>query len=278
MVNKKGRILYYPDTHLFKDNIMQLKSPNQTKLEEVLQTILSKKSGIVTYEEYDYGKLRILRLAATWDTAPGYQDSNYATTIVVTSEITSNQIISHPMKSTDLSLEEFVNTAYLFAKEKGRDAALAEFNDINGEFTTQEYYIAAFDMDGTILGNPYRQNILGENRIRYQDINDVHSLQMITNRIRQGGGYVTHVYENPAKNMQEEIKISYVLPIDETWYSTAGEFHPGINPFVSPETRAEMIRYAREIEAFTQKNGKEAASAALNNQSHYRADIMIEPH
>ncbi len=275
IVDEKGRILYYPERDQFTTDIMQLKSPNQTELNQVLQTILKTESGIATYSDYNYVKLKITRQAATWDTVTGYKDSNYVPIVVVTSEINSSQQITHPEKSTNLNLEGFVNSAYLFTKENGREAALAEFNDPNGNFTTAEYYIAAFDMNGTLLSNPYRAQIIGENRLNYQDANGVHTLWMFADRARQGGGYVTNVYENPMNSMQTEVKISYVLPVDDDWYITAGEFHPETDAVVPPNVRIEMIQYARLVEVLIQENGRDAAAASLNNKSHYRADIEL---
>ncbi|WP_338095722.1 cache domain-containing protein [Methanorbis rubei] len=276
IVDEKGRILYYPERAQYTTDIMQLKSPNQTELNQVLQAILDTKSGVATYSEYNYAKLKITRQAATWDTANDYnKDSNYIPIVVVTSEINSSQQITHPEKSTNMNLEGFVNAAYLFAKENGQTAALAEFNDPNGDFTTEEYYIAAFDMNGTVLSNPYRAEIIGKNRMNFEDANGVHTLWMFTDRALQGGGYVTNVYENPVDDMQTEVKISYVLPVNDEWYITAGEFHPEITAVVPPTVRTDMIQYARSIEVLISENGREAAVASLNNRSHYREDIEL---
>ncbi|MDR0981220.1 MAG: cache domain-containing protein [Methanocalculaceae archaeon] len=275
IVDEEGRILYYPERAQYTTDIMQLKSPNQTELNQVLQAILEKKSGVATYSEYNYAKLKITRQAATWDTMPGYMDSNYVPIVVVTSEINSSQQITHPEESANQNLEEFINAAYLFAKENGREAALAEFNNPNGKFTTAEYYIAAFAMNGTLLSNPYRTEIVGENRLNSEDVNGVHTLRMFADRALQGGGYVTNVYENPADDMQTEVKISYVLPVNDEWYITAGEFHPEIDAVVPPTVRIDMIQYARSVEVLIQENGRDAAAASLNNKSHYRADIEL---
>jgi len=39
---------------------------------------------------------------------------------------------------------------------------------------------------------------------------------------QQGGGFVFYRYPNPAHNMTPESKMSYVAPVDDTWYLGAG--------------------------------------------------------
>ena len=76
--------------------------------------------------------------------------------IVVTSDIDSTRRVDYPTRIMNLKLEEFIQSAYLFTRETKQEAALAEFNKADGNFTTKEYYIAAFDIDNTMLANPYR--------------------------------------------------------------------------------------------------------------------------
>ena len=276
IIEQDGGVIYSPDRSHLDNSVLTLTAPNQTELDQLIQRMFTTKSGVETYVAYSYGELKNVNRVAVWDTVffPANMSLSYPI-IVVTSDSDSTQQVTYPSRTTNLKLEEFARSAYLFAKEYGTEAALAEFNKPDGNFTTQEYYIAAFDMNNTLLANPYRPGITGTDRTNYVDTNGVSTVKMFTNRARQGGGYVTHVYENPADNMQVELKVSYVLPIDDTWYITVGEYYPEIVPTISPEMRMQMIQHGREIISFIQKEGKEAAAASLNNASHYRNDIEL---
>ena len=271
-----GGILYTPDRAQTEESVLKMTAPNQTELDQLTQKILSTKSGVETYATYSYGKLKIINRVAAWDSVLSPANISLSSPIiVVTSDIDSTQRVDYPTRTTNLKLEEFVRSAYLFARENGPEAALAEFNKADGNFTTKEYYIAAFDINNTLLANPYRPGVIGTDRTPYEDSNGVATVQMFTARAKQGGGYVTHVYENPADNMEVQLKISYVLPINDTWYVTAGEYYPEIQATIPPGTRMEMMQYAREIISFILKEGKETAVVSLNNGSHYRDDIEL---
>ena len=92
----------------------------------------------------------VVTKVAAWDTVSPTAVRNISgPTIIVTSNVETTQLMTYPTRSTDLKLEEFVQEAYLFAKKNGKEAALAEFSKLDGQFTTKEYYMVAFDMDGT---------------------------------------------------------------------------------------------------------------------------------
>ncbi len=276
IIEQNGNILYTPERSQREDSILLMTAPNQTELNILTQAILNTKSGVKTYSTYSYGKLKIVNRVAAWDSARVPADVSISSPIVVvTSDIDSTIQVDTPTRTTNLRLEEFALSAYLSIQKTGAKAALAEFNKPDGNFTTQEYYVAAFDINNTQLANPYRPGLLGADRTEYVDINGVSTVKMFTGRAKQGGGYVTMVYENPADNMESQLKVSYVLPINETWYITTGEYYPEIRAIISPDTRMEMIQYGREIIVFIQKEGREAALASLNNGSHYRSDIEL---
>ena len=55
---------------------------------------------------------------------------------------------------------------------------------------------------------------------------------------------------SPEHDLNMEVMISYIQPVDETWYIAAGEYHPEINAVVPASKRLEMLKYTREITAF----------------------------
>jgi len=41
---------------------------------------------------------------------------------------------------------------------------------------------------------------------------------------RAGGGYVIFIWPNPGSENREEMKIGYMLPVDETWWIGSGVY------------------------------------------------------
>lgn len=270
-----GNILYTPDRYSAETSITQLKSPEQAQLDRVVQSILANTSGLDIYTTYSYGKLKVVTEVVAWDKITVFKENKPSRIVVVTSEIDSSQQITYPRKSANMDLEEFVREACQFAQENGQEAAVAEFNNPNGRFTTAEFCIDAFSMNGTLLANSFRPGLVGTDRTNYQDLNDVYAIRMFINRAKQGGGYVTNVYQNPATG-NEEVKLSYVLPIDENWLITSGKYQPEYDAYVSPERRVEMIQYVRKIEALIQEKGKQETVDLLNSGLLLREDMRMK--
>ena len=68
---------------------------------------------------------------------------------------------------------------------------------------TEHVFLHVTELKGT--------NSLGVNYTRVQSL-----------LAQQGGGFVFYRYPNPAHNMTPESKMSYVAPVDDTWYLGAG--------------------------------------------------------
>lgn len=127
----------------------------------------------------------------------------------------------------DRQLRQYVTDARTYAREHGRDAALHEFNNLNGSFIGGELYIFAYDYNGTVLSWPYRPGQVGTNRIGATDPVGEHHVQEFLDRARGGGGMVDYYSVNPETNTTQ-LKISYVLDVDGTWMLGAGRYmQPG---------------------------------------------------
>jgi len=120
------------------------------------------------------------------------------------------------------NLTTIVGDAIRFARQEGRDAAIAEFNDRNGTFTRGELYIYAFDYNGTTLALPHQPQLIGTDLSGLQDPFGVNYTRVEINLAEQGGGFIFYHYPNPAHNMTLEPKMSYVAPVDDTWWLGAG--------------------------------------------------------
>jgi polar amino acid transport system substrate-binding protein len=122
------------------------------------------------------------------------------------------------------NLTTFVNESVAYAHEHGRTAALQEFNDPNGSFVRGDLYVFALDYGGTNLAHPFRPELVGTDRSDVQDSLGVNYTRVQSYLAQQGGGFVFYRYPNPAHNMTPESKMSYVAPVDDTWYVGAGVY------------------------------------------------------
>ncbi|MFA4956811.1 MAG: cache domain-containing protein [Candidatus Methanoperedens sp.] len=122
------------------------------------------------------------------------------------------------------SLKSFVDEAISYARKNGKDAAIREFNDINGTFVRGNLYIYAFDYQGTTLALPYQPRLIGTDLFGLQDPFGVNYTRIEISLAQHGGGFIFYHYLNPARNMTLEPKMSYVQKVDETWWIGVGTY------------------------------------------------------
>lgn len=121
------------------------------------------------------------------------------------------------------ALMQRVHAARDFARQEGRDAALAAFNDLSGEWAPGGKYIFAYAMDGTTLALPHQPEVIGTNRHGFRDHYGVEIIDWEIEVARQGGGFVYIVYLNPETGF-EALKLCYVVPVDEEWLVGSGVY------------------------------------------------------
>ncbi|PKG31057.1 cache domain-containing protein, partial [Methanoregula sp.] len=121
-------------------------------------------------------------------------------------------------------IESFVRNAAESARKTGKEAALQAFNDRNGSFVNGPLYVYAFDYNGTCLALPYQPRLVGKDLSGLTDQYGVNFTRIEIELARQGGGWIYYHYPNPARNSTVEPKISYVTPVDDTWWIGAGVY------------------------------------------------------
>jgi len=119
-------------------------------------------------------------------------------------------------------LVSFVDSAVRYAQENGKDKALEAFNDKSGEFFKESLYLFGCDFQFNELVHPLEPEQIGNNRFNATDPNGVNWVQDLTDVAKDGSGFTYYVYEDPAMNMKQRLKLSYVLRVDDTWWIGAG--------------------------------------------------------
>jgi polar amino acid transport system substrate-binding protein len=163
----------------------------------------------------------------------------------------------------------FVEKAYEYAKLHGREEALREFNRPDGSFVSGELYIFAYDFNGTTLALPFQPELIGKNRLDAEDANRVRFIREMIAAARNGSGFSTYVYPNPAHNFTPEPKFSYVMKVDDRWWLGAGIYGvPQEAGIILPgAVREGIISYVGDAAAFARKNGKDVALRAFNDRN-----------
>ena len=63
--------------------------------------------------------------------------------------------------TTPADLTTLVNRAAAYARENGREKAIAAFNDPNGSFVQGEIYVFSESYDGVALAEPFHHELVG---------------------------------------------------------------------------------------------------------------------
>lgn len=112
-----------------------------------------------------------------------------------------------------------------FGRTHGREAAFAEISNRSGMFVDPEgHYLTAYDYNGTVLSHPYLTDAVGKNLVGWKDAFGMEIVRSAAETARAGGGYVIFIWPNPNAGNREEIKIGYMLPVDETWWIGSGVY------------------------------------------------------
>ncbi|WP_211531429.1 cache domain-containing protein [Methanocalculus chunghsingensis] len=114
-------------------------------------------------------------------------------------------------------------TAY--AGREGDAAALTEISDPGGRFVNANgHYLYAYRYDGTLIGHPHLPEMIGSNLIDREDQYGMRMIGSLAATARDGGGFVVFIWPNPEEGNRDELKIGYVMPVDDDWWLGSGVY------------------------------------------------------
>ena len=182
-----------------------------------------------------------------------------------TDENESNAYILKLEASEELIV--FVNEARDFVVEQGKDKAIEVFNDPKGKFVRGEHYIIAYDFDGTCLAHPYEPKMIGENVLNVTDSNGVALKRNMREVAKRGSGFSYYIWPNPAHSNAKELKLTYVLKVDEGLWLGAGTYLAGQAPIISNESREDLVAFVDGARDFALNTTKEVALKTFNDKN-----------
>jgi len=170
-------------------------------------------------------------------------------------------------------LVRFVAGAAAFARENGREKAIAAFNDPEGRFVTGNIGIFAIAYDGTLLADPFEPGIVGTNIRDLTDSFGIPLVQNLAETARSGRGYASYTYPNPGRGNAYEPRISVVEDVDGSYFLGAGIFASEGEIYLPTRLNTgavqpgvdELVAYVKSAVAYARANGREDALAAFND-------------
>jgi len=177
--------------------------------------------------------------------------------------------------TTPEELINFVNFAVSYARENGREKAVAAFNDPNGLFVQGDVYVFSEDYDGTALAEPFHHELVGRNVRNLTGRLGVPLVRNLAETAQYGIGFVSYDYPNPKNNNAIEPKLSVVADVDGTYYVGAGTYAGSGKIFpstvIGPATRdytvGDLTAFVKQAVSYARTNGKEKAIAAFGAPS-----------
>jgi len=167
--------------------------------------------------------------------------------------------------STPGELVEYVSDAAEYAREQGREKALAEFSKPDGQFVTGGTYVYAIDYNGIVLAHPIFPELVGVNRTENQDPNGVYYMQELLRVARDDGGFTYYLYPNPSHEGKTELKLSYVSPVDETYWIAAGIYLSDMPASFTTEDRSDLMDFVHEAGDYAGNVSRDVALAVFND-------------
>lgn len=109
----------------------------------------------------------------------------------------------------------FVKKAVDYIKRNGKEKALAEFSNQQGQFIDRELYIVAVDLNGTVLASGSNPKLAGKNLL---DIKDANGKAFVREELEvaktKGKGWVEFIWLNPVSKKLEPRSL-YLEKVDD---------------------------------------------------------------
>lgn len=174
--------------------------------------------------------------------------------------------------STTQEIKDFVDSAAGYARMNGKAAALAVFNNPSGEFARGDLYIYALDYSGNALALPFQPQLVGTSFSNTRDTAGRYYTRTEIALVKSGGGYILYQYPDPKENFTVRYKVSYVRPVDDTYWIGAG-IYTREDRLIDPDLK----QFVADAKTYATTYGRERALLEFNNQngSFIKDDLYI---
>ena len=100
--------------------------------------------------------------------------------------------------ATQADAKAMVEKAVAFYKANGKDKAIAEFNNPNGQFVKGDLYVFANELSGLLLANGGNPKLVGQNHLELKDPSGkFFNKECVEVAKTKGSGWVDYTWVNP---------------------------------------------------------------------------------
>ena len=250
-----GMILYETNEEEVGRNSITDPLYQATEIPDLAETVIAEPSGQAEYTFWDMNWEREVLREISWSTVT-FDGTEWRVAVIRNAgDSASPAPVSTPRADDVLdadiaSMTSFVEDAAAFARQNGRDVALASFNDPEGDFISGERYVFAYDMNGTTLALPYQPGVVGENRMALADENGLEIVKSFVDLAARGGGSLYYTYPNPADDFRKQLKLVTIRPVDEDWFVGSGIYIPEMHMALNQTAIDALVLRVNEAQAY----------------------------
>ena len=111
--------------------------------------------------------------------------------------------------------KEMVEKAAAYFQANGKEKALAEYNNLKGQFIKGELFIFAVDMNGVSIANPHNEKQRGMNLAALPDVDGKYFIKEMLDLVNSGKtGWVDYKWKNYTTGKVDK-KTSYVKKVGD---------------------------------------------------------------
>jgi len=186
----------------------------------------------------------------------------------------SNEPVSPP-EATAEGLRTYVVSAAQYAREVEPATACAVFNDPQSPLISGDWYIYAYDYEGTLLAHPYERELVGTNRIHWTSVNGLEVIRLGRDMAADGGGYILYMYPTPVPGQEinesatsaYHLKLGYVTPVNDRWWIGSGLYFSDMENGKIHEKIEELVMLVDDAVDYAHTSGKSAALSTFSSGS-----------
>ena len=123
-----------------------------------------------------------------------------------------------PDEAKEMSLK-----ARAAVNELGREGAFAAFSDPKGEFRDRDLYVFCIDMEGVLLSQPIKPELVGKNMFNFNKYGDLLFQDMIAVAKESKVGWVDYRWPYPGTD-EIRPKTSYIATNDYGFFCGVGAY------------------------------------------------------
>jgi two-component system NarL family sensor kinase len=177
-----------------------------------------------------------------------------------------------PQAATAEGLRSYVEAAADYARGVEPATAVAVFNDPESPLISGDWYIYAYDYEGTLLAHPYEREFVGTNRLDWTSANGLEVVRLGRDTAAKGGGYILYMYPSPVPGQEinesamsiYHLKLGYVTPVDNEWWIGSGLYLSDMEGEKILESVDELVMLVDDAVDYAHTNGTSAALSAFS--------------